>query len=76
MRLDKFLKINRIIKRRTLAKDAIDKGFVLKNGRRVKPSSEVSSGDEIQINFANRILVVKVMENMEVEVISEEKRGS
>ncbi|OAA31072.1 hypothetical protein AT15_08845 [Kosmotoga arenicorallina S304] len=73
MRLDKFLKINRIIKRRTLAKDAIDKGFVLKNGKKAKPSSEVNYGDEIQINFANRTIVIKVIENMEVEVIREEK---
>ncbi|AKI97209.1 tRNA synthetase RNA-binding protein [Kosmotoga pacifica] len=74
MRLDKFLKLNRIIKRRTLAKDAIEKGFVLKNGRPAKPASEINPGDEIQIDFANRVLVIRVMENMEIEVVREEKR--
>lgn len=53
MRLDKYLKLSRIIKRRTIAKEACESGRVLINGKVSKPSAEVNEGDIIEIQFAN-----------------------
>ena len=53
MRIDKFLKILRILKRRTLAQEACDKGKVSINGREVKPSHPVKAGDVVEINYAD-----------------------
>ncbi len=55
MRLDKYLKVSRIIKRRTVAKEACDGGRVEINGKVGKAGSEVSVGDILQIRFGNRI---------------------
>ena len=55
MRLDKYLKVSRIIKRRTVAKEACDGGRVEINGRIGKAGSEVSVGDVLQIRFGNRV---------------------
>ena len=55
MRLDKFLKISRVIKRRTVANDAADKGRISINGKVVKPSHEVKPGDIIEIKFGDSI---------------------
>ena len=60
MRLDKFLKDSRLIKRRTIAKEVCTAGKVQINGKVAKASSEVAVGDELTINFAKSILVVKV----------------
>lgn len=60
MRLDKFLKVSRLIKRRTLAKEIADQGRIFINGKQAKASSDVKLGDELQIQFGNRILTVKV----------------
>ena len=60
MRLDKFLKVSRIIKRRTVANDACDASHVSVNGRPVKASYEVKEGDEITIAFGQRVLRVRV----------------
>lgn len=60
MRLDKFLKVSRIIKRRTVAKEASDSDKVLINGRIAKPSSEVKVGDIIEINYFKKKVRVKV----------------
>lgn len=60
MRLDKFLKISRIIKRRTIAKEVADKGRIQINGITAKSSSEVKVGDELTINFGNKTLIVKI----------------
>lgn len=60
MRIDKFLKISRVIKRRTVAKEVADKGRVQINGTVAKSSSTVKVGDEITIVFGNKTLVVKV----------------
>ncbi|MBG9980675.1 RNA-binding S4 domain-containing protein [Facklamia sp. DSM 111018] len=60
MRLDKFLKVSRIIKRRTIAKEVADQSRVTINGQVAKSSSAVHEGDEISIRFGNRILTVKV----------------
>ena len=61
MRLDKFLKISRLIKRRTLAKEACDNGKVTINEKLGKASDKVEVGDIISINFANREIKVKVI---------------
>ena len=62
MRLDKFLKISRIIKRRTVAKEVADKGRVQVNGKLAKSSTDVKVGDELRIQFGNKILEVAVEE--------------
>ena len=61
MRLDKYLKNSRIIKRRTVAKDACEQGRVEVNGRVAKPGLELKTGDEIRITFGNNILKVRVL---------------
>lgn len=55
MRLDKFLKVSRIIKRRTVAKEACDGGRVSLNGRVAKAGSEVKEGDTLEIRFGSRL---------------------
>lgn len=61
MRLDKFLKVSRIIKRRTVANDACDASHVSVNGRTVKASYDVKVGDEITVSFGARTLAVRVL---------------
>lgn len=53
MRLDKFLKVSRIIKRRTVAKESVEKGFVLVNGNSAKASTEIKVGDLISYKTKN-----------------------
>ncbi|MEK5234138.1 RNA-binding S4 domain-containing protein [Paenibacillus sp. FSL L8-0470] len=60
MRLDKFLKVSRLIKRRTVAKDVSEQGRVLINGKESKPSSTVKIGDEITVQFGQKLVTVKV----------------
>lgn len=60
MRLDKFLKVSRIIKRRTVAKEACNGGRVEVNGRTAKPGKYIGPGDEITVSFGNRTLKVRV----------------
>ncbi|MBR6727128.1 MAG: RNA-binding S4 domain-containing protein [Clostridia bacterium] len=60
MRIDKFLKVSRIIKRRTVANDACDGAHVSVNGRPVKASYDVKEGDVIEITFGERTLRVRV----------------
>ena len=60
MRLDKFLKVSRLIKRRTVAKDVSDQGRVWINGRDAKPSSTVKPGDELKIQFGQKTITVRV----------------
>ncbi|HHT07451.1 MAG: RNA-binding S4 domain-containing protein [Christensenellales bacterium] len=55
MRLDKFLKVSRIIKRRTVAKEACDGGRVMINGKVAKAGSEVKEGDVLEIRFGSRL---------------------
>ncbi|HHU06541.1 MAG TPA: RNA-binding S4 domain-containing protein [Clostridiales bacterium] len=61
MRLDKYLKVSRLIKRRTVANEACDNGRVLVNGRPAKASYEVKIGDIIEIQFGQRTLKVEVL---------------
>lgn len=60
MRLDKFLKVSRLIKRRTVANDACDADHVTVNGRRAKASYDVKENDLIEITFGERTLRVRV----------------
>jgi len=60
MRLDKFLKVSRLIKRRTLAKEVADQGRISINGKTAKASSEVNVGDELEIRFGQRLMTVKI----------------
>ena len=59
MRIDLFLKQSRIIKRRTIAKEYCDRGLVLINGKSAKPSSEVNTGDIINITFGEKKFDIK-----------------
>ncbi|HIW70761.1 MAG TPA: RNA-binding S4 domain-containing protein [Candidatus Limosilactobacillus merdipullorum] len=65
MRLDKFLKVSRIIKRRTVAKSIADQGRILINGKQAKSSSTVKSGDVLTIEFGNKTEKVKINEIVE-----------
>ncbi|SHK35318.1 RNA-binding S4 domain-containing protein [Desulforamulus aeronauticus] len=62
MRLDKFLKVSRVIKRRTLAKEVCDNGHVLVNNRVAKAGLEVKVGDRVEINFGSRKLLFEILE--------------
>ena len=61
MRLDKYLKVSRLIKRRTVANEACDGDRVLVNGRAAKASYDVKTGDTIEIRFGQRTLRVEVL---------------
>ncbi len=62
MRLDKFLKVSRIIKRRTVANEACDANRVLINGKVAKASQNVQVGDQIEIQFGNKPVKVEVLD--------------
>ena len=62
MRLDKYLKVSRIIKRRTVANEACDTEHVTVNGRPAKASYDVKTGDVIEITFGQRTLKVRVLD--------------
>ena len=62
MRIDKYLKLTRLIKRRTVATEACDAGRVSVNGKTVKASYDVKIGDEIEIGFGTRAVKVRVLD--------------
>ncbi|MCB2877278.1 RNA-binding S4 domain-containing protein [Streptococcus suis] len=62
MRLDKYLKVSRIIKRRTVAKEVADKGRIKVNGILAKSSTDLKVNDQVEIQFGNKLLTVKVIE--------------
>ena len=62
MRLDKYLKVSRLIKRRTAANEACDNGRISVNGRVVKAGYEVKVGDKIQISMGPRVVAVEVLQ--------------
>lgn len=62
MRIDKFLKVSRILKRRTVAREAADAGKISVNGREVKPAYHLKVGDEVEIAFAGGSLRFRVLE--------------
>ena len=80
MRIDKFLKVSRIIKRRTVAKDVCDGGKVKINGRVAKAGSDVAVGDEIEIQFGEKLFRARIKEvretvpAKEADTRSEERR--
>lgn len=65
MRIDKFLKNSRLIKRRTVAKEACDQGRVFINGKVAKAGSEISVGDTVRIEFGSGSIEVRVRELLE-----------
>ena len=62
MRLDKYLKVSRLIKRRTVANEACDNGRISVNGRVVKASYEVKVGDRLEIAMGPRVVAVEVLQ--------------
>lgn len=74
MRLDKFLKVSRLIKRRTLAKEVADQGRITINGQQAKASSNVKIGDELVVRFGQRLVTVKV-ENLQENTRKEDAAG-
>ena len=66
MRLDKWLKNSRLIKRRTVANEACDAGRVTVGGRPVKASYEVKPGDGLEVRFGERVVRVKVLSIQEI----------
>lgn len=62
MRLDKFLKVSRLIKQRSTANDACGLGRVSVNGKPAKPSKEVSAGDTLSVRFGERTVCVRIKE--------------
>jgi ribosomal 50S subunit-recycling heat shock protein len=66
MRIDKFLKVSRIIKRRTVANDACDAAHVSVNGRTVKASYDVKEGDIVEITFGAKTMKIRVLDVREV----------
>lgn len=73
MRLDKFLKVSRLIKRRTVANEACDAGRVMVGGKPAKASTNVKVGDEIEILFGQKSVKVRVL-NVEETVRKEEAK--
>ncbi|PID67406.1 MAG: RNA-binding protein [Fusobacteriales bacterium] len=62
MRLDKFLKVTRVIKRRTIAQEICSAGKVLVNGDIKKASYEIKKDDELEVHYFNRIIKVKILD--------------
>ena len=62
MRLDKFLKVSRVIKRRTVANDAADSGRISVNGKVVKPSYNVKVGDIVEIKFGDKVSKFEILQ--------------
>lgn len=73
MRLDKFLKVSRLIKRRTIANEACDAGRVSVNGKPAKASLSVKTGDIIEIEFGNKTVRVEVLDVAETTKKEEAK---
>ena len=71
MRLDKFLKVSRIIKRRTVAQQACEGDKVLLNGKEAKPSAKVKAGDIIEVTFGQRTTRYEVLELRESATIEQ-----
>ena len=73
MRLDKYLKVSRIIKRRTVAKEVCDAGRIRINGRQAKAGSEVAVGDKLEITLGSKVLEAEILviaENVRAEEAS------
>lgn len=66
MRIDKFLKVSRILKRRSVSKELADNQRIEINNKFVKPSHEVKVGDLVGITFGNRKIIVRVLDIMDI----------
>ena len=66
MRLDTWLKVSRLIKRRTVANEACDNGRVTANGRPVKASYDVKSGDVLELKFGEKLIRVEVLSTADI----------
>ena len=73
MRLDKFLKMSRIIKRRTVANEIIDAGRVVVNSKVVKPSYEIKVGDVVEVKFGDKVSRFEVLNIPEKQIKSMEE---
>jgi ribosomal 50S subunit-recycling heat shock protein len=73
MRVDKFLKVSRLIKRRSVAKDVSDQGRIWINGKEAKPASAVKPGDELTIQFGQKNVTVRV--ERIVETVRKDEAG-
>jgi ribosomal 50S subunit-recycling heat shock protein len=71
MRIDKYLKVSRLIKRRTVAKEACTQGRILVNGKAAKPGTEVSVGDEVELGFGDKKVTIKIA-NIKEHVLKDE----
>lgn len=67
MRIDKFLKIAKVIKRRTVANEAADNGRVFVNGKQVKPSYEAKVGDVVEIKFGDKLAKFEIVKIPQVQ---------
>ena len=74
MRLDKFLKASRLVKRRTLAKEVCDAQRVMVNGRPAKPGTDIQVGDTLTLDFGRRVLKVKVVELRDSASVGDARR--
>ena len=74
MRLDKYLKVSRIIKRRTIAKECVDRGLVTLNSKIAKASSEVKVGDILEVKIKSKILTYRIEKIL--EYATEEKAAT
>ncbi len=72
MRLDKFLKMSRVIKRRTVANEIIDSGRVMVNSKVVKPSYEVKIGDIVEVKFGDKVSKFEILKIPEKQIKSME----
>jgi ribosomal 50S subunit-recycling heat shock protein len=75
MRLDSYLSDTRLIKRRTQAKKACEAGWVLLDGREVKPGKEIRQGQMVTINFAQRTLEVEILDIPQRSIRKEEAKN-
>lgn len=62
MRIDKFLKVSRILKRRTVAQEAADAGKIFVNGKQVKPAYRLKIGDVVEINYTSGTMKFRILE--------------
>ena len=62
MRIDKFLKVSRILKRRTVAQEAADAGKIFVNGKQVKPAYRLKIGDGVEINYTSGTMKFRILE--------------
>ena len=72
MRIDKFLKLSRVIKRRTVANEACDNGRISVNGKVVKASFEVSKGDIVEIRFGDKTSKFQIIDIPQTQKITHE----